>query len=225
MSQHSAYFSHLIFSIRSALRANFVPAICLQLFALGIGLSYFYWPAAESVFTFFADLKAQHGAVYAIASTALFGGVIPFIYLYASGRIVAMAKRQLLFYILVWAFLGALVNEFYHFQSYLFGDETDWLTIVKKTAFDQFVFSMWLTCPLLTLFYLWKDQGFSWMKTSPLLPHMFKVQVPTTLLTNWLIWIPAVSLIYQMPTNLQVPLFNLVLCFFVLIFAILHNQD
>ena len=83
---------------------------------------------------------------------------------------------------------------------------------------------MLFTCPLLTLVYLWKDQGFSWSNTQPLLGELIKIQIPTTLLTNWLIWIPAVSLIYLMPPNLQVPLFNLVLCFFVLIFAILHNE-
>ncbi|MCF2948321.1 hypothetical protein L0668_09405 [Paraglaciecola aquimarina] len=211
-------------NIKRALKANFIPGVFLQVFALMIALSYFFWPASQSVFTFFADLKDTNGALYAIVSTALFGGVIPFLYLYLNGKIAFSASKQFLFYVFIWALLGWIVNEFYLFQSYLFGDGNDWLTIIKKAAFDQFVFSAILTCPWLTLVYLWKDQRFSWARTRPLLGELVKVQIPTTVLTNWLIWIPAVCLIYTMPPNLQIPLFNLVLCFFVLIFAILQSE-
>ncbi len=45
--------------------------------------------------------------------------------------------------------------------------------------------------------------------------------VLASLVTTWCIWVPAVSFIYAMPSSLQVPLFNLVLCFFVLCVAII----
>ncbi|MDU0355902.1 hypothetical protein RS130_20215 [Paraglaciecola aquimarina] len=216
--------SLLTLNIKRALKVNFVPAICLQCFALFIGFSYFYWPASASVFQFFADLKAKNGASYAVLSTAIFGGVVPFTYLWVKGRIHFLPLQQLLFYVVVWGSLGWLVNELYIFQSHLFGNSADWQTIAKKTIFDQFVFSMIFTCPALTLAHLWKDQQFNWAKTRPLLGQLIKVQIPTTVLTNWLIWIPAVCLIYTMPSNLQIPLFNLVLCFFVLILAILNTE-
>jgi hypothetical protein len=38
-----------------------------------------------------------------------------------------------------------------------------------------------------------------------------------------LIWIPAVSIIYSMPNELQIPLFNLVLCFWVLLLNVLNK--
>jgi hypothetical protein len=211
-------------NIKRALRANLIPGLFLQIFALFIGLSYFYWPASQDVFQFFAQLKAENGATYAVVSTAIFGGLIPFVYLFLNGKIAFSPYKQLFFYVLIWGFLGWIVNELYQFQSYLFGDGTDWVTIAKKAAFDQLVFSAMLTCPWLTLVYLWKDQRFSWALTRPLLGELVKVQIPTTVLTNWLIWIPAVCLIYTMPPNLQIPLFNLVLCFFVLIFAILQTE-
>jgi hypothetical protein len=40
------------------------------------------------------------------------------------------------------------------------------------------------------------------------------------LFSTWIIWIPAVTIVYSMPTNLQIPLFNLTLCFFVLVITI-----
>lgn len=216
--------ARLISNIKSAIGANLLPGLCLQLFALTIGLSYFYWPASQPTFQFFADLKAEYGVVYAAISTALFGGLLPFIYMYLSGKIRFLPIQQLIFYVLIWALLGSIINAFYNFQVVLFGDGNDWLTIVKKTAFDQFVFSTFLTGPFIALAFLWKDQQFNWQKAKMQFADLIKVQIPTTVVTTWIIWIPAVSLIYMMPSNLQIPLFNLVLCFFVLILAIV-NED
>ena len=54
--------------------------------------------------------------------------------------------------------------------------------------------------------------------------RLFLLYLPTTIITNWLVWIPSVLLIYLMPPMLQIPLFNLVLCFFVLVLAILNTD-
>jgi hypothetical protein len=217
--------ARLVSNIKSAIGANLLPGLCLQLFALTIGLSYFYWPASQQTFQFFADLKAEYGAMYAVISTSIFGGLLPFLYLFFSGKIRFSPFIQLLFYISVWAALGGIINGFYGFQIVLFGEGNDWLTILKKTSFDQFVFSVFVTSPLIALAFLWKDQQFNWRKTKMYFDDLIKVQIPTTIVTTWIIWIPAVSLIYMMPSNLQIPLFNLVLCFFVLILAILNVDE
>jgi hypothetical protein len=217
--------ARLVSNIKSAIGANLLPGLCLQLFALTIGLSYFYWPVSQQTFQFFADLKVEYGAWYAVISTSIFGGLLPFLYLFLSGKIRFLPIAQLLFYIIIWAALGGLINGFYGLQIVLFGEGTDWLTILKKTSFDQFVFTVFVTSPFIALAFLWKDQQFNWQKTKMHFDDLVKVQIPTTIVTTWIIWIPAVSLIYMMPSNLQIPLFNLVLCFFVLILAILNVDD
>jgi hypothetical protein len=217
--------ARLVSNIKSAIGTNLLPGLCLQLFALTIGLSYFYWPASLQTFQFFADLKAEYGGLYAMISTSIFGGLLPFLYMFLKGEIRFLPIQQLLFYLLIWAILGWVINAFYGLQVLLFGEGTDWLTIVKKTAFDQFVFSVFVTAPIIALAFLWKDQQFNWQQTKMQLDDLIKVQIPTTVVTTWIIWIPAVSLIYMMPTNLQIPLFNLVLCFFVLILAILNVDE
>jgi hypothetical protein len=224
ISKHSNG-ARLVSNIKSAIGANLLPGLCLQLFALTIGLSYFYWPASQQTFQFFADLKAEYGVLYAVISTSIFGGLLPFLYLFLSGKIRFLPIAQLLFYIIIWAALGGLINGFYGFQIVLFGEGTDLLTILKKTSFDQFVFTVFVTSPFIALAFLWKDQQFNWQKTKMHFDDLVKVQIPTTIVTTWIIWIPAVSLIYMMPTNLQIPLFNLVLCLFVLILAILNVDD
>ncbi len=201
-------------NIKYALKANVLPAIFLQTLAICIGLSYFYWSAAQPVFSFVAELRAEYGLGYAIVSTSIFGGLLPFCFMYLKGGIKTQVILQLLFYCVLWALMGVLIAEFYTFQAYLFGSGNDFFTVAKKVAFDQFVYSVLITCPFLTLVYMWKDNGFSWSKTKPLINR--------SLLT---IKIPTVSVIYMLPTDLQIPLFNFVLCLFVLILALLHVEE
>ena len=217
--------ARLVSNIKGAIGSNLLPGLCLQFFALTIGLSYFYWPASQQTFQFFADLKTEYGVIYAMISTSIFGGLLPFLYMLMSGKIRFLPFYQFLFYIFIWAAIGALINGFYALQVLLFGEGTDWLTILKKTAFDQLFFSAFITAPIIALAFLWKDQQFSWQKTKMQFAELIKVHLPTTVVTTWIVWIPAVCLIYMMPTNLQIPLFNLVLCFFVLILAILNVDE
>jgi hypothetical protein len=105
----------------------------------------------------FADLKTECGALYAVISTSILGGLLPFLYLFLRDEIKFLAVTQLLFYIIIWEALGGLINEFYDFQILLFCKGTDWLTIFKKTAFDQFVFSVFVTSLFIALAFLVKD--------------------------------------------------------------------
>jgi len=41
----------------------------------------------------------------------------------------------------------------------------------------------------------------------------------------WLIWIPVVSCVYALPSPLQMPLFNLVLCFWSMLFAHITSKQ
>jgi hypothetical protein len=73
---------------------------------------------------------------------------------------------------------------------------------------------------------MWKDNGFSGSITwQQFTPAILFLKIATTVVTNWLIWIPSVALIYMMPSGLQLPLFNLVLCFFVLVLATVQHDD
>lgn len=221
MQNNNILFNNII----QAFKINFKPAIFLQILAISVGISYFYWDSAKPVFSFFSELKTLYGPVYSIISTALFGGLIPCLYLLLTGKIKTKPIQTILFYCALWALMGWIVDSFYNFQTVLFGEGNNVLTIIKKTIFDQFVFSTFLTCPFLTVCYLWKDQGFNWSNTRQHLDaSLFKIKIPTTVITNWLIWIPSVSVIYALPSALQIPMFNLVLCFFVLMLSFLNTD-
>lgn len=46
-----------------------------------------------------------------------------------------------------------------------------------------------------------------------------------TLIANFGVWVPAVAIIYALPTPLQLPRQNLVLCFFTLLLAHLNRRQ
>lgn len=209
----------------AAARENIAPALILQSFALVVVLSFFYLEQAKSSFEYVAQIKTQFGILYAIVSTALFGGFLPFVFLYFKQKIKTQKFQHFIFYIVVWAFMGWLIDSFYQLQAVWFGDQADAITVIKKTAVDQFVFSVFITSPLLTALYIWKESGFSWAVTRQSLSRSFFYnRLPATIISTWCIWLPAVSLIYMMPSSLQIPLFNCVLCFFVLIISALDRD-
>ena len=212
-------------NVKHALKQNLVAGVCLQVFAILLAVAYFNWSAALPVFNFFADLKATYGWRYAMISTALFGGLIPFLVLTFTGNIGKNWRSILVFYVIYWAYKGIEVDWLYTWQGIWFGNDTQWSTLLKKTFVDQFVYGTFWAAPSMAIPYLWKECGFNFsVFVKKLDRDLFFIQIPTTLITNWLIWIPAVLVIYSMPPALQIPLFNLVLCFFVLLLTTISQK-
>jgi hypothetical protein len=212
--------------IVNAFKANIKPAIYLQILAVSIALCYFYVPASEPVFSLLGNLKASYGSLYAVISTAIFGGLIPYLIMLATKQIHFKPVAQLVFYCILWAILGFIIDHFYQFQGYLFGNNGDVSTIIKKVVLDQFGFNVLVGAPFVTIAFLLRDNQFnikSWL--SSINKKLFTEEIPVVLASTWIVWIPSVSVVYAMPSNLQIPLFNIVLCMFVLIVAILNNPN
>ena len=64
-------------------RANLGPGLVLQAFALALVLGYYFLPGVAEALKHLADLRERMGVSYAMISTALFGGLIPWIYIKA----------------------------------------------------------------------------------------------------------------------------------------------
>jgi len=215
-------------SITAALKQNLLPGLVLQCFALAIVLIYFFVPASQPVYAWFGVLKHDYGFIYAFVATAFFGGFIPFVYLWATKRIDPSrnALALLVFYVIFWGLKGIEVDFFYQLQGSWFGYENNLKTIATKVAVDQFLYSALWAAPTITIAYLWVEHGFNVRACgAALTKSFFFVKIPTVIFSNWLVWIPAVSIVYSMPQDLQIPLFNIVLCFWVLILAVLNKKS
>lgn len=211
----------------AGVKRNVLPGLALQAFALALVLVYYFAPSARPTFDTIAAWKTRFGFGYSALATAIFAGAIPVLYLMASGQIARGRRRdELLLCVLFWAYRGVEVDLFYRLQAYLFGDRAAFAVVVPKVLLDQFVYSVLIAAPGQVVFYLWKDRGFSWQASKPDLNcHYIIRAAATVVVSQWMVWIPAVTIIYCLPLPLQIPLCNVVGCFWVLLLSFVSRRS
>ena len=205
-----------------SVRALLVPGLVLQAAALALVLAYYFVPAAHDLFARLAVWRAAGGYVFSALASALCGGVLPFLYL----RLIPATRAAhpwplLLFFALFWAWKGAEIDLWYRILSALYGDGTGAGTIARKVVTDQFGFNPLYAAPVGNLCFAWKDAGFRWAPVAADLRagRWYYRRVLPVLLMVWFLWIPVVCCVYALPPALQIPLFNVVLCFWSLLFV------
>ena len=203
-------------------RALFRPGLLLQAAALGMVLSYYYLPTTQPWFTQLAHWRNAGGYLFSALASAFCGGLIPFLYLrFSTADRTAYPWPHLLFFTFFWAWKGAEVDLLYRTLTNLYGNEPSAATIVRKVVTDQFGFNIFYAAPMGNLVFAWKDAGFRW---TPVMADIragrwYARRVLPVLISVWALWIPVVSCVYALPSALQIPLFNIVLCFWSLLFA------
>lgn len=204
---------------REGIRRNRVPALLVQSFAATLVGLYFLAPDLRPLFEFIGAMKARYNPGFAIISTAFFGGLIPWLVLLHRGRIPAGQRtQQFFFYLGFWALQGAVVNTLYSGLHAWLGPNDSLRTLLTKVVIDQGPFNLLWGTPGSLFLMGWKDAGFSWSRFRTMNPpRVLAHRYLTIQVSAWVVWIPAVTMIYSLPADLQIPLFNLVVCFFSLL--------
>ena len=209
--------------IAAAFRRNLLPCLLLNTVAVLLVISYYRWPAAAGFWQAVGDFKLRWSFAFSFGSTVFAAVLLPTFLQWVMGtlpegrrvfRVVSLA--------LFWGFRGMEIDLFYQFQGWLFGHGHDAATLAKKVAMDQFIYSVLWAVPTFVIALRWVDNQGSWQRTREGLDRNFWTRTyPSILFTNWLVWIPAVALIYSLPAPLQFPLFSIVMCFFILVVTLL----
>ncbi len=223
-----ASLSNAIRSGLRAARANLVPGLILQAAALGVVCAFYFSPSVHLALGHLADFRAATGLRFSIVSTAICGGVIPFLYL----RTFAPKAHRPSFPLgivltLFWAYKGIEVDLWYRYVAHVFGQGHSPLTVALKTVADQFVYCPVLAIPLTVLVYSWGESHFrfSTVVSDIKAGSWYSRRVLTPLVANMGIWLPAVTIIYSLPSPLQLPMQNIVLVFYTLILAHLMRRQ
>ena len=208
-------------------RANLVPGIALQVFALALVLAYYWHAPTRDAFTKLTEFRASTGLLYGIVATAVFGGLLPALYL----KLIPSTRSryttaQSLALVVFWAYKGFEVDLWYRILAATVGEGTDAGSVLLKMFLDQFVYCPIWAVPSLWFYFAWMERGF---QLAPVLadirrPRWYLRSVLPLLISNLGVWVPAVCIIYSLPTALQLPLFNLVLCFYTLLVAHLSRR-
>lgn len=206
--------------------ANRWPGAALAVFAVGMVVSYYQVAPVQHLFDSLAAFKERVGWLFPFISTVIFGALIPWIVeRLRPAEQHPVPVSHLLWLSLFWAWKGAEVDGFYHIQAWLFGNDNSVLTVLKKIALDMLGYApLWAT-PTTVWAYAWKDRHLTakgYRKRDPKEPRMgFRKwcvsEVLPVQISNWAVWLPAVTAIYLLPLALQLLMQNLVLCFWSLV--------
>lgn len=209
--------------IQEVFRQNLLPCLLLNLLVLLLVGSYYQVPAMATLWQTVGDFKTRWSYSFSLASTLFAAVLLPSLVQGLMGTLPAEGRlRRILMLVLFWGYRGMEIDLFYRVQGWLFGTGNDAGTLLTKVLFDQFVMSPLWFVPTYLVALRWVDMGGSWQQTRASLNREFwTLTLPTVMLTNWLVWIPALALIYSLPPALQFPLFSLIMCFFILIVTLL----
>lgn len=210
----------------SAVRHNFLPGLLLWITAAAVVLIYYFALDLRPWFTAVSQLKAQGGLLYSIVATAVFAGLIPFLFLRAMPATrAATTVGTLVFMAVFWGYRGLEIDLFYRLQGLMFGTEPSLTTVASKVAFDLAVYNVVWAAPLQLLVYHWKNSGYrgNAFRTFPW-GEFFRRRLPVALLSTWAVWLPVLIFVYSLPSDLQIPLFNLAACFWALVMSTLTSK-
>ncbi len=214
-------------SIAAVFRENRVPCLALNLVVITLVGSYYQVPAIAEVWEAVGAFKLKWAYAFSLGSTIFAAVLLPSLVQLWMGTLPAEGRwKRVGLLSLFWGYRGMEIDWFYQVQGWLFGTGNDAATLIKKVAVDQFVMSPLWFVPTVLIAMRWVDMGGSWARTRASLTREFWMRTcPTVMVTNWLVWIPTLALVYSLPPALQFPLFSVVMCFFILIVTLLARGD
>lgn len=214
---------------RTAARANLLPGLLLQALMLAFLGLYLWHDGTRRTLEDVAAFKQRTGCAFAFVSYVIAAAFLPELLRIAFFQHGKISRKNFWNFFTVapfWGGMGMMVDLLYHLQAAWFGGGSDFATVLSKVAVDQFLFSPFISAPLVVGFLHWRDAHF---RTAALceaahagffLEHVFPIIV-----AGWCVWIPGVSLVYFMPSPLQLPVAVLIQVFWVLILTTISERQ
>ena len=103
--------------------------------------------------------------------------------------------------------------------------EATFEVVWKKVLVDQFLYNPLFAAPVTAWLYDWKNRGYATDGIGKFFTAAYyRDHVLPTLFATWGVWIPVVSILYSLPSLLQIPLFGLALSLWVLLYTWMSEQ-
>lgn len=206
-----------------AARANLVPALVIQAAVVSVVLAYYFWEPARAWLARLAEFKRGGGYLFSLVSGVLAGGLLPellTVAVFQRWRVRRENLSALAFGACFWGLMGMAVDALYRAQAVAFGGGVEFATVLKKTAFDQFVFTPFVSIPFTVVVFEWRHAGYRLAGMPRVLSRDFYMQKVLPAVVSGLgFWLPVVLLVYSLPLPLQFPLFTLALTLWVVLFT------
>ncbi|MEM9400357.1 MAG: hypothetical protein AAF984_09130 [Verrucomicrobiota bacterium] len=221
-------FKSLIRPGWEALKTYWIPFISVQLFGVGIVVTYYTYPSFQNFCDLLGDLKNQGGVAFAALATLMSGGIIPEIIksFLRPQHLPKPTRLEILHQISIFPASGVLVDLFYRLQTIIFGESDHWVTILCKVSLDQFVFTPFLALPFVITWFLWREHEFCLISALKALSwRLYLQRILPILIPNFFYWIPMTAIIYSLPSAVQFPMFLCANCGWSLILIFIARRQ
>jgi hypothetical protein len=212
-----------------AARANFLPALVVQAAMVGLLVAYYQYEPTTELLNRLASVKQRLGYTFTVVSAIVAAALMPEalrILFFQKGQLQARNLGNILFAAPFWAVMSITVDYFYQLQGRIFGPQVDIPTVAIKVVIDQFVYTAFFATPVTCVLYDWKRFGYRFGKVLEIIDRgYYRRVVFPVVITNWAVWIPLISVVYSLPGPLQIPLFSLALCMWVLLFTWMNERQ
>ena len=197
--------------------ANAVPMVVLWAIAVALVLAYHAIPAVAAALEPISRWQTAGGWGAAFLNRVVFCGLLPGVFMVTVPSIRPPRVGWVVLTYCLWGGLwGVIADGFFTLQQAVFGAGTDSLTLVAKTAVDQFVWNMIICTPVNAVFFAWVSRDF---KPGPSLNGrtFLKETCLPMLVSNWIVFIPVTVVTYAFPLPLQIQLGGFVGAFWMLV--------
>ena len=180
--------------------------LILQTLAVLTVVAYWFSPLFRGFFAPFAAWHAAWGWRAAFLYQAFFCGLLPGLFLILFRGIRPRRTGLTILAQALWCgTFGIGVGEVFKLLAAWFGDNASLSTLLLKTAFDQFVWTVLVIAPANAVFYFWVGRDFSFARVRHDWPRHFlsRVCLPN-LVSNWCVWIPVIFIVFAFPLPLQI---------------------
>lgn len=205
-----------------AIRANLIPGFVLWVAGLVLVVAYYRHRPTHDALEALVGLRNRIGLLFPIVTTVLCGGVLPILFLRRDPALRADYRaKNIGFLMLFWGYKGLEIELWYRLLSHLVGADASVRTVALKCFLDQLVYCPFFAVPITVIGFAFNHAG---LRLAPVLADIraggwYRRHVLPTLIANAVIWVPVVCLVYSLPLSLQTLLFDLVLCFYILMVA------
>jgi hypothetical protein len=210
------------------IRQNLVPGLILQVFVLLFIGGYYVLTPVHVFFSWVAQIKEAGGVLYAGVSTAVFAGLIPFLIQKSRPQFRdQIPTGHLWFFLVFWFVMGLVFDVMMQTQAWVFGSDSNLKTLLSKTVADMLLFTPLIGLPMISISLLWRQNGFSFTRTGQFIgrKRWWSEQFMSMLIANWTVWPVAIAAVYSLPLPLQIPVQNLIMCFWCVLLIFMTDQN
>eukprot|EP00931_Biecheleriopsis_adriatica_P118628 TRINITY_DN9398_c0_g1_i2.p1 TRINITY_DN9398_c0_g1~~TRINITY_DN9398_c0_g1_i2.p1 ORF type:complete len:341 (-),score=58.63 TRINITY_DN9398_c0_g1_i2:306-1328(-) len=203
--------------VRDGLKKNRAPTCISIVVGVTFLVLYYLVPESKPFFQQVQEVDTANPIAFSMISSVICGGLIPMLLqIMLTRRLPTPLLGQVLFVLVFWAFLGLWVKGQYSVITWLFGSSVDPITLIKKVAADQFVISPFVNYIWITACFRFRDSRFSCSAFAESLRdrRSLLLQYFGMNICNWSTWIPGVTILFAMPTSLQMPIWAVIVVFY-----------